>query len=230
MHTVAVGVAQSLAREHHCLTIFNTAPFFPWQPAVDHDYSKVMQQRSHAGSCYPSDEEGDTDGTDSCCSSMDESDANENKIQTCSICLEAFHVGERVSWSSTNLCDHGFHPFCIQEWLIRHEDCPMCRQRFMLCDFSGKRVPTTMLRVLRKEYKKRKEETCFSIHDGLMNLKGAGEKCNDDNGTCLCERFSGDSEEMKEDDAVRAEKGCSKALNTTMPLESDEEDENGPCV
>jgi hypothetical protein len=67
----------------------------------------------------------------------------------CSICLNEFIVGERISWSSGDNCDHVFHETCILRWFLtlsRRADanrrrrkcdvecklhCPMCRQDFI---------------------------------------------------------------------------------------------------
>ena len=66
----------------------------------------------------------------------------------CSVCLNEFMVGERVSWSSRDNCDHVFHEDCILRWFItlsfradakrrKRKDvecklhCPMCRQDFI---------------------------------------------------------------------------------------------------
>lgn len=38
-------------------------------------------------------------------------------LSECSICLTAFSVGDKVSWSSLH-CDHAFHQECIVEWLM----------------------------------------------------------------------------------------------------------------
>jgi len=67
----------------------------------------------------------------------------------CSVCLNNFKVGERISWSPENDCDHVFHQDCIMQWFLtlsRRDDakrrkrsydvecklhCPMCRQDFI---------------------------------------------------------------------------------------------------
>ena len=66
----------------------------------------------------------------------------------CSVCLNEFKVGERISWSREANCDHVFHEECILRWFLTlscKEDakrrkrsyeigcklhCPMCRQEF----------------------------------------------------------------------------------------------------
>ena len=67
----------------------------------------------------------------------------------CAVCLNEFIVGERISWSSGDSCDHVFHEDCILRWFLtlsRRADakrrkrkchvecklhCPMCRQDFI---------------------------------------------------------------------------------------------------
>ena len=46
---------------------------------------------------------------------------------TCNICLEAFKVGQKVSWSKEG-CQHVFHYDCILPWaILGHVRCPVCR-------------------------------------------------------------------------------------------------------
>ena len=49
----------------------------------------------------------------------------------CVICLNPYEKGEEVSWSMNNRCNHLFHRECIVEWLVEHDDCPICRNNFL---------------------------------------------------------------------------------------------------
>ena len=47
---------------------------------------------------------------------------------TCNICLEAFEVGQKVSWSKEG-CQHVYHYDCILPWaILGHVRCPVCRE------------------------------------------------------------------------------------------------------
>lgn len=45
----------------------------------------------------------------------------------CTICLEKFSTGDSISWPKYGGCDHIYHTECITNWLLLHEDCPLCR-------------------------------------------------------------------------------------------------------
>ncbi|KAF8410370.1 hypothetical protein HHK36_002898 [Tetracentron sinense] len=49
---------------------------------------------------------------------------------SCSVCLQDFQLEETVR--SLPHCHHMFHLPCIDEWLIRHASCPLCRRDLFL--------------------------------------------------------------------------------------------------
>ncbi|KAK8945545.1 NEP1-interacting protein 1 [Platanthera guangdongensis] len=44
----------------------------------------------------------------------------------CSVCLQDIQVGETAR--SLPYCRHVFHLTCIDNWLLRHGSCPLCRR------------------------------------------------------------------------------------------------------
>lgn len=53
------------------------------------------------------------------------------QLPLCSICLGRFSVGDQISWSTNPHCSHQYHRDCIYSWLLKHADCPVCRQTFL---------------------------------------------------------------------------------------------------
>jgi hypothetical protein len=51
-----------------------------------------------------------------------------NNKDSCSVCLQDFQLDETVR--SLPHCHHMFHLPCIDNWLVRHGSCPMCRRDF----------------------------------------------------------------------------------------------------
>mmetsp|Transcript_23213 Transcript_23213/g.34270 ORF Transcript_23213/g.34270 Transcript_23213/m.34270 type:complete len:211 (-) Transcript_23213:2011-2643(-) len=57
----------------------------------------------------------------------------------CSICMEDFVPGARVSRSVVGEtkndkeggCQHMYHTNCIEAWLMKHHECPICRGTFL---------------------------------------------------------------------------------------------------
>lgn len=59
----------------------------------------------------------------------------------CSICLEIFETGEEVSWSRNRECNHCYHQECISQWLIKHDECPVCRNDYLFDDWKYNQLP-----------------------------------------------------------------------------------------
>jgi hypothetical protein len=52
--------------------------------------------------------------------------------QNCSICIEAFEIGDTLSLSPNVYCEHFFHQKCIINWLARSSNCPACRRDYLI--------------------------------------------------------------------------------------------------
>ena len=63
-------------------------------------------------------------------SHSNDDDHDENGVM-CSICLEPFESGEEIAWSKHMKCQHIFHSDCLEQWLMKHDDCPICRKAFI---------------------------------------------------------------------------------------------------
>jgi len=51
--------------------------------------------------------------------------------KSCAICIQKYKDGDDICWSRNDKCHHVYHLNCMVEWLMRHDDCPMCRQVFL---------------------------------------------------------------------------------------------------
>jgi hypothetical protein len=61
----------------------------------------------------------------------DDNFTNDNEEWTCAICWTEYQPAEDICWSPNSACAHNFHRDCIQEWLIRHDECPCCRSDYL---------------------------------------------------------------------------------------------------
>ena len=54
---------------------------------------------------------------------------NEEKIRLrtddCAICLQQFEMEDLIE---ETICHHIYHENCLEEWSLKSEDCPVCRQ------------------------------------------------------------------------------------------------------
>ena len=51
--------------------------------------------------------------------------------RACPICLESYKEGDEIAWSHNEQCLHAFHLSCILDWLIKHDQCPMCQVNYL---------------------------------------------------------------------------------------------------
>ena len=65
-------------------------------------------------------------------SSSEEEDSSDATEHECPICMLAFEAGDEVCESNNLQCSHVFHRTCMKQWLEKHEECPMCRETYLL--------------------------------------------------------------------------------------------------
>ncbi|KAJ0728573.1 putative transcription factor C2H2 family [Helianthus annuus] len=52
------------------------------------------------------------------------SDEAKEEVDICAICLQEFEMGETYMAFE---CKHGYHQECIEKWLQKKKNCPVCR-------------------------------------------------------------------------------------------------------
>ena len=62
---------------------------------------------------------------------IDDSVNEHPEISTCSICLQKYKVGDDICWSQNESCEHAFHMECLTPWLMKHDNCPLCRENYL---------------------------------------------------------------------------------------------------
>lgn len=72
----------------------------------------------------------DHDEETPCIRGEEKEEDNSQSEQMCSICLEEYKVGDAIAWSRNDECHHAFHKDCIIEWLVNHQNCPICRKKY----------------------------------------------------------------------------------------------------
>jgi len=58
----------------------------------------------------------------------------------CSICLTNYENGSDIVWSSNSGCEHVFHTSCIETWMLKQREgplCPCCRRDFLVDPFDS---------------------------------------------------------------------------------------------
>jgi hypothetical protein len=52
-------------------------------------------------------------------------------VELCAICLNDYQRDDILCWSQSTRCKHFFHRDCMEEWLLRHHECPCCRNNYL---------------------------------------------------------------------------------------------------
>lgn len=52
--------------------------------------------------------------------------------KSCPICCEDYRKGDDIVWSKNHECKHTFHTDCITQWLMNHDECPLCRNQYLV--------------------------------------------------------------------------------------------------
>jgi hypothetical protein len=55
-------------------------------------------------------------------------------VEPCIICLNDYAEGEILCWSQNPKCQHFMHKECASEWLMNHDECPLCRHNYLSLD------------------------------------------------------------------------------------------------
>jgi len=61
----------------------------------------------------------------------DSNSVDNYSAESCPICLESYTAGEEICWSRNENCVHSFHLDCMQAWLMKSDDCPLCRENYL---------------------------------------------------------------------------------------------------
>jgi hypothetical protein len=63
---------------------------------------------------------------------IEEEESIEVSERFCAICLDPLSENETVSLANHKDCPHMFHRFCVHEWLLKNDDCPVCRRPYLV--------------------------------------------------------------------------------------------------
>jgi len=137
----------------------------------------LCETRPTTGSTRSSSVDDDASSTALDDSSAEDTGASPNTstLQPCHICLERFQVGDEVSWSNVSKCRHTFHKACIEEWMMKHEDCPCCRAVTLRLSRTDNATETTDEQVVNHD--ESESESAYENEGGVGGAKeGGGEK------------------------------------------------------
>jgi len=145
----------------------------------EHDGICDSLQKGNNGSNESSGENNESAPVDEewACSSL-ENDLEDDHTRECPICMDVIAKGEIVSWSATPACSHIFHHQCIKQWLLKHRECPFCRECFLPVDVPvEKELSESEIDGLHAGLSDYSTSCFYCIEHGIVNLPHEGESC-----------------------------------------------------
>ena len=83
--------------------------------------------------------------------------------EKCIICLEDFKINEQCLYLN---CLHLFHARCIIEWLLKHDNCPICKEYYKIDDDKL----NTFLKSNQIQPNNNNNDNAFVINNNILNL------------------------------------------------------------
>ncbi|KAL3943239.1 MAG: hypothetical protein SGBAC_002684 [Bacillariaceae sp.] len=102
-------------------------------PQTDSELSEIESTSSNSNFSHEANDDippDDLKSEEAASGGIDNDDDDDRP--TCTICFNAYEAGDEICWSNHPQCNHMFHKDCIEEWLLRHDECPCCRLNYML--------------------------------------------------------------------------------------------------
>jgi len=98
------------------------------QPSRSHEACQDDINADSPTSTQKSHEKEDQEQRSTSDDDMNHEDEEEN---CCSICFGEYETGALLGVANNGHCQHMFHQECITEWLMKHEECPVCRRPYL---------------------------------------------------------------------------------------------------
>lgn len=54
-----------------------------------------------------------------------------DSTRKCPICIDDYEIGDEICYSRNKKCRHVFHADCMRNWLMKSNDCPLCRVDYL---------------------------------------------------------------------------------------------------
>lgn len=168
------------------------------------------------------DDDGSSTTLDDSSAEDPEASPNTSTLQPCHICLERFQVGDEVSWSNVSKCGHTFHKACIEEWMVKHEDCPCCRAVTLRLPRTDSATGSTVEQVVNHDGSE--SESAYENEGGAGGAgEGGGEKQerrDSETATSTCTGTSRNHSDNKGGNSRREEAFCFCAEHGLQQLRS----------